>query len=145
MEESKCLLGWIVSTRSLSISLPWDKHKNWSNQVSSLISSKRASKHELGTLIRRLNHCASILPTMRHFLSRLRHALLQSTAPNWTSLRRSEKSDLHLMKSYLDYAKEGVSMNTIVFRKPTHVNRSNSSAFSLEGYNITSGKAWLNE
>jgi len=46
------------------------------------------------------------------------------------------------MKSYLDYAKEGVSMNTIVFRKPTHVYRSDSSKFGLEGYNITSGKAW---
>jgi hypothetical protein len=140
MEESKCLLGWIVNTRSLSISLPWDKHKNWSNQVSSLISSKKASKQELEMLIRRLNHCALILPAMRNFLSRLRHALLQSTASNWSSLRLSEKSDLHLMKSYLDYAKEGVSMNTIVFRKPTHVYRSDSSKFGLEGYNITSGK-----
>jgi hypothetical protein len=64
MEESKCILGWIVNTRSLSISLPWDKHKNWSDQLLSLISSKGTSTKELEILIGRLNHCASILPAM---------------------------------------------------------------------------------
>jgi hypothetical protein len=64
MEESKCILGWIVNTISLSISFPWDKYKNWSDQLSSLISSKRASTKELETLIGRLNHCALILPAM---------------------------------------------------------------------------------
>jgi hypothetical protein len=46
------------------------------------------------------------------------------------------------MQNFLDYAKNGVPMNTIVFRQPTHIYISNASEFGLAGYNITSGKAW---
>ncbi len=33
-------------------------------------------------------------------------------------------------------------MNNIVFRKPTHVYRSDASEFGVGGYNLVSGKAW---
>jgi len=46
------------------------------------------------------------------------------------------------MQNFLDYAKNGVSMNMIVFRKPTHIFRSDASEFGLGEYNLTSGKAW---
>lgn len=41
MEESKFVLGWEVNTRSLSISLPSDKHCNWTLQISNMISDKQ--------------------------------------------------------------------------------------------------------
>jgi len=139
---AKCILGWEINTRSISISLPPNKHRNWSAQIAIILSSKRVSSKELEILIGRLNHCASILPPMRYFLGRLRFTLLRSSKSNWTTLSLSEKSDLYLMQNFLDYAKNGVSMNTIVFRKPTHIFRSDASEFGLGGYKLTSGKAW---
>jgi hypothetical protein len=57
-------------------------------------------------------------------------------------LSLSEKSDLHLMISFLDLAKEGISLNNVVFRKPTKIYRSDASEFRIVGYIIISGNAW---
>ncbi len=40
MEEMKSVLGWEINTRSLSISLPSDKHRNWTLQISKMIEDK---------------------------------------------------------------------------------------------------------
>jgi hypothetical protein len=79
---------------------------------------------------------------MRHFLGRLCQAMFRFKSSGWTCLRPSEKSDLHLFSTFLEYALEGISLNTIVFRHPTHVYRSDASEFGLGGYNIVTGKAW---
>jgi hypothetical protein len=79
---------------------------------------------------------------IRHFLSRLRNALFRTSTNGWTCLQNSEKSDLHLMKRFLDYSYSGVSINNVVFRKPTHIYRSDASEFGLGGYNLISGRAW---
>jgi hypothetical protein len=46
------------------------------------------------------------------------------------------------MQSFLKYAAKGVSLNNLVFRKPTWIYRSDASEFGLGGYNITSGIGW---
>lgn len=51
MEESKFVLGWELNTRSLSISLPIDKHRNWMLQISTMILAKCVSFKELETVI----------------------------------------------------------------------------------------------
>jgi len=79
---------------------------------------------------------------LRHFLSRIHHALLRSSKHGWTTLSLSEKSDFHLMISFLDMAKEGIQLNNKVFHKPTKIYRSDASEFGIGGYNITSGHAW---
>lgn len=79
---------------------------------------------------------------LRHFLGRIRHALMRSSKHKWTTLRASEKSDLHLTQAFLDEAKNGISMNILVFRKPNITLRSEASEFGLEGYNIISGNTW---
>jgi hypothetical protein len=142
MEEVKIVLGWQINTRSLTISLPPDKHNKWSKNIESMISNHKVSHKNLEVLLGRLNHVASIIPILRHFLGRLRHALLRSTKHNWTYLRLCEKSDLHLIQSYLDEAKKGISLNNLVFRKPSIIYRSDACEFGLGGYNITSGNAW---
>jgi hypothetical protein len=35
-----------------------------------------------------------------------------------------------------------ISINNVVFRKPTHIYRSDASDFGVGGYNLVSGKAW---
>jgi hypothetical protein len=39
-------------------------------------------------------------------------------------------------------ARNEISINNIVYRKPTKIYRSDTSEFGLEGYNIISGEAW---
>jgi len=60
----------------------------------------------------------------------------------WTTLRFSKKSVLHLLSEFVGYARDGISLNMIVFRHPMHIFRSDDSEFGLGGYNILSGKAW---
>jgi len=45
------------------------------------------------------------------------------------------------MLRFLDVAKNGISMNLVAFRKPTHVYRSDSCPFGLGGYS-DQGFAW---
>jgi hypothetical protein len=142
MEETKTILGWLINTRALLIQLPIDKHLKWTTDISSILLQPRIKKKQLETLIGRLDHTSTIIPMLRHFLSRLRHALLRSSKKYWTCLRLSEKSDLSLMLSFLDMAKDGISINNVVFRKPTKIYRSDASEFGIGGYNITSGSAW---
>jgi len=141
-EEVKIVLGWLINTRSLLISLPKDKHQKWSQDIKKMISLRRTSHELLESTIGRLTHTAGIMPMMRHFLGRLRHALLQSSNHKWTNFRLCEISDLHICLKMLDYASEGISINNIVFRKPTTFYRSDASEFGLGGYNLISGQAW---
>jgi len=107
-----------------------------------MISLRRTSHELLESTIGRLTHTAGIMPMMRHFLGRLRHALLRSSNHKWTNFRLCEISDLHICLKMLDYASEGISINNIVFRKPTTFYRSDASEFGLGGYNLISGQAW---
>ncbi len=142
MDECKIVLGWMINTRSLTISLPKDKYTKWTLQIDQLLTTKRVSTKQLETLIGRLNHLGSVLQMIRHFLSRLRNALFRTLSKGWTCLQYSEKSDLYLMKQFLDHTASGISINNVVFRKPTHIYRSDASEFGLGGYNIISGRAW---
>jgi hypothetical protein len=102
MDECKTVLGWFINTRSLSISLPSDNNFKWSFQLNATISAKRVSTKNLDVLVGRLNHLGSIIPMLRHFLSRIRGALSLSHKSGWTCLTLVEKSDLHLMQVFLD-------------------------------------------
>ena len=52
------------------------------------------------------------------------------------SIKISEtgRNDLILMIHFLEIAKQGINMNLIAFRQPTHVYRSDSCPFGLGGY-----------
>jgi hypothetical protein len=39
-------------------------------------------------------------------------------------------------------ASDGISINNIVYRKPTEIYRSDASEFGIGGYTIVSGEAW---
>jgi hypothetical protein len=39
MEESKQVLGWIISPRFLTIALPGEKHSKWTKDINNMISS----------------------------------------------------------------------------------------------------------
>lgn len=56
MEETKIILGWLVNTRTLTISLPEDKHTRWSTDIKKLLAAPKARFKDIESLIRRLNH-----------------------------------------------------------------------------------------
>jgi hypothetical protein len=47
-----------------------------------------------------------------------------------------------MMQIFLEKSTKGISINNVVFRKPTHIYRSDASNFGVGGYNLVSGKAW---
>jgi hypothetical protein len=143
LEETKIVLGWLINTRSLLISLPDHKCHAWLRDIDAMLSAEKSSYQLLETLLGRLNHAACIFLPMRHFLGRLYKALYRAKAKSsWTTLSSNELDDLRLHKDFLLYANAGVSLNIISFRKPTCIYRSDASEFGLGGYNVMTGEAW---
>lgn len=143
LEERKKVLGWDFNTRALRISLPREKLRDWSSDIAKMISTKKVQSKNLESSLGRLNHVACILQPMRHYLGRLYQALQRSNFSNgWCHLSDEEVSDLHLMLSFLRCVNKGVSMNNLVFRKPSMIYHSDASEFGLGGYNIITGIGW---
>ena len=97
---------------------------------------------ELKTIIGRLNHVGYILPTARHFLSRLRK--LQSAAhfKRQIHITKLVLKYLDLWKTFLHTANKGISMNLLTYRQPTHVYRSNACKHRLGGLSALE-RAWI--
>ena len=141
LEETKTILGWYFDFRRMRVSLPENKFTAWSKSISDILSNKVVRAKELEMNIGRLVHLSLVLPFVHHFLSRLRE--LQRRATNRRQVKVTEiyAEDLKLMLFFLEKAKNGVSLNQIAFRKPTHVYRSDSCPRGLGGYSHT-GWAW---
>jgi hypothetical protein len=143
LEETKTVLGWIINTRNLTISLPPDdKHIKWITDINSLIGKHQVHHKHLCTSIGRLEHIANIIPILRHFLVRICHALARALKHNWTCLTLHKKSDLHLLMKFIDRSTQSISINNLVFLKPTIIYRSDASEFGIGGYNIAEGTGW---
>ena len=144
MEETKVVLGWLLNTRELLIHLPLNKFLGWTKDILATISQSVVKGKELETIVGRLNHVAMAMTQMRHFLNRLRHLTYVALSCKWGKARLTEnvREDLILCLKFLRYAKEGVSMNLLVFAEPTHYYRSDACEHGLGGYSILSGKAW---
>ena len=67
------VLGWKYDTHSIMISLPDQKHSAWSHDLEKILHKGTASHSELNTIIGCLNHVSYVIPTARHFFSRIRH------------------------------------------------------------------------
>jgi hypothetical protein len=143
LEEVKTVLGWIINTRTLTISLSDDKLRNWGADISKMTSSKKAHYKILESTLGRLNHVACVFNPMRHFMGRVYQALSRASAlGGWTRLSSEEVADLQILSSFLSAVNRGLSLNNLVYRKPTLLYRSDTSEFGIGGYNLTSGIAW---
>ena len=141
-EEIKLILGWTMDFRSLIISLPDNKYTAWSESIQQLLVTGSAKAKELETLIGRLGHLGMILPFVYHFLSRLRewhHKSRNKRHP--TDMPTECRLDLGLMMKFLNKAHDGIDMNLLSFRRPTHIYRSDLCPFGLGGYS-DEGFAW---
>jgi hypothetical protein len=84
-----------------------------------------------------------IIPPVHHFLSRLRKLLQQIKNNNcrMSTIPKICVDNLHLMKDFLRWGNEGISMNQIAYCKPTHIYRRDSCPAGLGGYSHE-GFAW---
>ena len=81
---------------------------------------------------------------MRHFINRIKHLAMAGLCHAGRKIKMTEhvREDLRLCIEFLGDAKDGISMNRLTFRKPTHFFRSDACEHGIGGYNIMTGKAW---
>jgi hypothetical protein len=149
--EIQTVLGWLLDAHRLLVLLPKDKYDEWTRDIRKIIKHKGCQWKMFRTTKGRLNHCGMTIPHMRHFLNRMHQFEAQQGGDdrNDNSFVRIPSSiicDLELMLLFLKYAYEGVSMNLLTIRRPTHVYASDSckerNKAGMGGYSVTSGRAW---
>jgi len=140
-EETKMILGWFFDFRRLLVSLPDNKFKAWSDAIREMIQTKITTSSILECNIGRLVHLSMVLPGVHHFMSRLRDLLKRSKNRSKIKINQVCLEDLELMLFFLEKAHKGISLNQIVYRRPTHVYRSDSCPSGLGGYSHE-GWAW---
>jgi len=137
------VLGWEIRTRPFLVSLPFDKHKAWREDLDRIIELGQATQQETESMIGRLNHASFLIPLSRHFLNEVRTKCLSVPRRRGQHIRftAEEVEDLKLWTTFLDVAREGISVNLLVLRTPTKIAWSDSCPFGLGGYTL-SGRAW---
>jgi hypothetical protein len=80
LTEIKTFLEWLIDFRRMTIALPDNKFKDYSLAISEMLKRGCTSHGEMETNIGRWVHLGQIVPTVHHFLSRLR--LLKQQAEN---------------------------------------------------------------
>ena len=145
-EETKICLGWLLDTRRLLISLPEHKYKAWDMQIKGLISQRSVSCKNLESVLGRLENVAIILRMFAHFLNNIRALQIKAAKTGHNvSITGSAKEDMKLARLFLKRAYKGVSLNTMVFRKPDHTYVGDASEHGLGGFALNHGGAWRYE
>ena len=139
--EIQTVLGWVVDTRAFIVQLPQDKCVAYSKQVNEVIRLRRSSNKNLESIIGRLERVSYAVPHARFFLNRLRHLQLRTTNQHNVHIPKSVILDLELFLKFINRARQGTSVNNLVFRRPSHFTWADSCPFGLGGYS-TSGRAW---
>ena len=93
----------------------------------------------MDTLIGRLNHCCFIIPLARHFMHCLRN--LRDRSRPVASLRPIESKYLKLWLQFLEQANNGLSINNIIYRQPTHIRWDDSCPIGIGGVSLL-GRAY---
>jgi hypothetical protein len=140
--EILVVLGWGMDTRRMVVFLPQDKYKAWSTDLLEIIKSGRTAFGELESTIGRLNHASFVIPLCRHFLNEVRRRTISRVRKEQVlRLNTEELEDLKLWSEFLENARDGIHMDLLTVRTPTHLGWSDSCPFGLGGY-LTDGRAW---
>jgi hypothetical protein len=147
LSENPIVLGWEINTRSLTIKLPSKKFKNWHQDLSKVLQTKKISFKELEKMLGGLNHAATACPLMRYFLNWVRGVLLnwQASSVVKTTQRYLSSQVLEDLKlwhhSFLLKIRSGMSLNLISYRQPSVISWSDSCPHGLGGFDSL-GNAW---
>ena len=85
-------------------------------------------------MIGRIVHLGIVLPSIHHFISRLRELLRKSANRRRINLNTNVIENLKLMLFFLEEAHIGIDMNLLFYRKPTKVYRSDACPAGLGRY-----------
>ena len=135
MSEIKTVTGWGINTRRLVVSLTDDKFSTWTSSINAILKKGFTDHDEMESVVGRLNHCGYIIPHARHFLHPLR-AILTSNHKKSHPLSTKEKKYLQIWQSFLSYANRGISINNIVYRRPTHIRWDDSCPIGIGGVSV---------
>ena len=143
LREVITFLGWKIDTRAFTISLPEDKWINWRNEITMCLTRPHVTPEVLASLVGRLNHVCFVIPDARHFRNHLRK-MKQVAESVERSIRISlgARKDLQLWLQFLEYAAKGISINLVVFRKPTLQSLSDASPWGIGGLSLTTLVGW---
>jgi len=72
LKEQKTVLGWLIDTRRLLLSLPNNKFVAWTAILTSVLTREPTTAKEMESIIGQLGHSGMAVPFVQHFLSRLR-------------------------------------------------------------------------
>ena len=120
MAEIKKVTGRGIDTRRFLVFLTENKQSAWSASIQTIINRGSSTYNEIETLGGRLNHCGYIIPLARHFLHPIR-GIMRGSAKKLIKISSKEIRYLHIWKLFLNYAKSGISINNIVYCRPTHI------------------------
>ena len=144
--EIQIVLGWLIDTHRLLISLPPKKFNRWIAELNAvLVTAQRNGRlrhRDLEPLLGRLELTANILVEGNHFLNRIRSAEMRAREHGGTRLCVETRRDLELWKAFLGRAHSGIDINLLVYRTPDHIIRTDACEFGLGGYSLTTGLAW---
>ena len=123
LSEQKVILGWLIDTRRMTLSLTPEKTEDWLRDINDTIKSGGCSKETLESMIGRFNHVGVIIHISRYFLTRLRYRLQKNTdakKKKRVHLAQWELKDLDLWAFFLTNLRDvGVSTNNICLTTPT--------------------------
>ena len=141
LEEQKTVLGWLIDTRRLLVKLPNNKFVAWTNIIKEVMRNGTMTAKKMESIIGQLVHLGMAIPFVYHFLSRLRDLQVGAKKKRALHISKECMKDLDLMLNMIRVTHEGVSMNSIVYQRPTHVYCLDSCPAGLGGYS-DSGFAW---
>lgn len=145
LSEVFTLLGWKIDSRALTISLTKDKATAWRRSLLEVLENLTVQFKHIETIVGRLNHVGYTIPTARHFLNRIRRLQLIAGRHGRAMITQRARKDLQLWITFLHKAEQGISINSIVYRKPTTLTFSDACGYGMGGYSLTTGIAWRHE
>jgi hypothetical protein len=148
--ELLIVLGWLLNTRLLLISLPFDKYIAWCQDIDDILSPPttkkgRVDKDQMESLEGRLQNACIVIPLGNHFMNRIRAAKCRAVKYGSIHLTLLERSQISFWKILLKRAFEGVSMNTVVTQVPDCIYRNDACEYGLGGFSLKTGRAWRYE
>jgi hypothetical protein len=120
LTKTKVILGWLLNFWTMTIALPENKFIAYSRAISDMIERGWTSKAELKTNIGRWVHLGQVLPFIHHFLNRLHFLLRHLEKKRQLKLNEQCIADLEFLQSALEQCRDGIDMNTVAYRCPTH-------------------------
>ena len=100
-EENKIILGWILNFRTLTIALHDNKYVAWKVAIHEILEAGNTSFKNLEQMIGILVHLGIVLPSIHHFMSRLRELFRKSAKRRTVNLNTNVIEDLKLMLFYV--------------------------------------------